>query len=40
MLESTNLTTDEVMDNIDTFSKWLDENDMSEYEQAFISANK
>jgi transcription elongation factor Elf1 len=39
MLESTNLNVNEVMDNTDVYSKWFDENDMSEYQQAFKDAN-
>lgn len=40
MLESTNLNVNEVLDNLDVYSKWFDENDMTEYEQAFKNANK
>jgi len=40
MLESTNLSVNEVLDNLDVYSKWFDENDMSEYELAFKNANK
>jgi len=39
MLESTNLSVNEVLDNTDVYSKWFDETDMTEYEQAFINAN-
>jgi transcription elongation factor Elf1 len=38
MLESTNLSVNEVMDNWDVYSKWFDETDMTEYEQAFKDA--
>jgi transcription elongation factor Elf1 len=40
MLESTNLDYQQVLDNTDSYSKWFDNADVSEYEQAFKDANK
>jgi hypothetical protein len=40
MLESTNLTTDEVYDNIDTYSKVFLNTDVSEYASEYAKAFK
>jgi hypothetical protein len=40
MLESTNLSTNEVMDNIDLYGKEFLNKDLSEYENAFKDNNK
>lgn len=40
MLESTNLSVQEVQDNTDTYGKYLQDNDMNEYAQELIKCFK
>jgi hypothetical protein len=40
MLESTNLSVQEVQDNVDVYGTWINETDVDEYAKAFKDNSK
>jgi transcription elongation factor Elf1 len=40
MLESTDLSVQEVQDNIDVYGTWINETDVDEYSKAFNNQSK